>query len=182
MKIVQAIRELRRIVRSITPVQGSNIVLERSATGTTISAKATGDGGGSPLTGPFDVRLRQDDSGDWFADCYDSSGPDPFGDTSTGIAAGLVYVGNSRHEVTANRIPLDGRTGHIFLDVVYSEETAAFTFALSYAESMPVVDAAEQRYVLRLATVSATASDGKKDYRLSGKRLPGDVEVLGRWV
>jgi hypothetical protein len=67
MKFRDWVIEMNRIVRSLRPIEGSNIVIERTPKGSVFHAKAgTGGEGSSGYEGPFSVMLESRD-GAWYA-------------------------------------------------------------------------------------------------------------------
>ena len=77
MRIVQAIRALQRRVRSIAPVKGRGVVVERTVTGTVISleeppSRSRGEDEENPK-GMFDIRRHEDEDGNEFIIVGDTS-------------------------------------------------------------------------------------------------------------
>jgi hypothetical protein len=176
MKIVKAIQDLYRLVKAARPVRGYGVDLEYTSLGTVISIPpSTHSAGGSDWTGPFDLSLEQGKNNSWTLKCFDSSMDDASGQ------AGLVYVGNATYTVPSTTFDIDA-AGVVFLDVVYNDETQNYTIAISFANALPLLEQTSRRYVLRLGQVVRKGTTESPVYELQSRRLPNDIEVLGRWV
>lgn len=158
-KINAIIAELRKLKLTA----GKGIRLDEHASGTIISALGGGGGAGrsvAELTGPFDVKI---DNGSVIV--YNSA-------LSGSNVAGYVKIGSHNYSIQKTTVTVS--TGTLYLNAVYTTNSdISFTFQIG---QYPQTDS-RQQYTLRMAEIT---NDGTQ-YNISRTRLPGDIEILGRW-
>lgn len=122
------------------------------------------EGSGSEITGPFDVKIENGS-----VIVYDSS------ENANIYYAGWIKIGS--HNAILPTTSINISTGTLYLNVEYNP-ASSFLFNYTFILGQYPSQTKYSQYVLRLAEIT---TDGNQ-YKLSKSRLPGDIEIFGRWV
>lgn len=159
-------------------IPGTGVRISKMPAGSVISAMPTSSGIGSPTVdddarGPFAVTIEDngtDETPAWKVKLHNTA-------SSTSTGAGMVTIGSHRRLYDVQT--WDARSGVVYLDITYDEESEDYTVLFALENELPAT-ADEKRFVLRIADI-AYDSDADR-YTATQVRPVGDIEVLGRWV